>query len=73
MNVEYVIKMTGSNPSYFKGWTSPAPLPMFGAKLHETPRFETEQLALLEVTRMPAMASVMCDIKAVKKRKKRKS
>lgn len=71
--MEYVIRYDGiKQKSYFKGWTSPAAIPMFGAKLHESPRYSTEDAARTEINKMPTTASLMCEIKPVKARKAKK-
>lgn len=67
-SIEYVIHYDGLVKSYFAGWTSPAPIPRFGAKLHTTPRYATVELAQEEIRKMPITASAMCKIMVVVKR-----
>lgn len=70
---DYVIVYMGKPRSHFKGWTSRIQIPMFGAKLSETPRFETEELAKAELRKMPAQAALMCDVRPVPRLKVRKN
>lgn len=71
--VDYVIRYDGAVKSYFADWTRPAAIPRFGAKLKDTPRYASEDAARAEINRMPATASIMCEVKAVMARKPRKS